>query len=142
MIAYDLRCEKGHVFEGWFARSDSFEEQKEKGILFCPFCSSTSIEKLPSTFSIGRKVTGDKTKEGEPKKDTPLPPMTALMSLKRHIEESFEDVGPRFSEEAIKIHYGEIEKKSIRGTSTEEEEKELREEGIPFVKIPILRFQS
>ena len=52
MIAYDLQCSNGHVFEGWFEDSNAYETQKEKGLIGCPACDDTSIHRIPSTFAI------------------------------------------------------------------------------------------
>jgi len=46
-------------------------------------------------------------------------------------------VGCKFTTEALKMHYGVSELKNIRGTSTEKEEKILKDEGINFFKIPM-----
>jgi hypothetical protein len=35
------------------------------------------------------------------------------------------------------MHYGVEEPRNIRGTTTEAEEKMLRDEGIQFIKIPL-----
>ncbi len=136
MIAYDIKCKDGHVFEGWFKNGGSFEEQKKKNMISCPLCGSAKVERVPSTFAIGKKA------EEVKKENSVLPNMTALLEFKKHIEKHFEDVGPRFAEEALKIHYGEVEERNIRGTTTDEEEKELKGEGVPFMKIPIMRFDS
>jgi hypothetical protein len=54
-----------------------------------------------------------------------------------YIKNNSEDVGTRFAAEALKIHYGAAEKRSIRGSATEEEEKTLKEEGVAFLKVPM-----
>ncbi len=36
----------------------------------------------------------------------------------------------------LKIHFGEEEKRNIKGTTTPQEENNLREEGVQFIKIP------
>jgi hypothetical protein len=59
-----------------------------------------------------------------------------LRRFYKHIEENFEEVGTEFTKEALKIHYGAAEKRNIRGTSTADEEKLLKEEGVEFFKIP------
>ncbi len=53
------------------------------------------------------------------------------------VEKNFDDVGCDFAKEALKIHYGVEEPRNIRGVSTKEEEKMLKEEGIDFLKIPM-----
>ena len=55
------------------------------------------------------------------------------------VEKNFEDVGADFTKEALKIHYGVTEPRNIRGVSTPEEEKTLKEEGIEFLKIPVAK---
>jgi len=42
----------------------------------------------------------------------------------------------------LKIHYGEEEKRNIKGTSTPEEEETLKEEGVQFIKIPLPKMDS
>lgn len=144
MIAIDIKCEKGHVFEGWFADSDSFREQKESLLISCPYCGCNEVERLPSKFSIG---SGSRQEKQEPtgaagKINVPVAPQINPVELQKYIEKNFEDVGEGFAEEALKIYYGFEEKRNIRGTTTDEEEKELKEEGVPFVKIPIIKFDS
>ncbi len=145
MIAIDIKCDNGHIFEGWFADSDSFKEQKKNLLISCPYCGCNDVERIPSTFSIGNKsisdTPGDEMNSSD-KRESPIPPKTYLYDLQRHIDKHFEDVGAGFAEEALKIHHGFEEKRNIRGTTTDEEERELREEGVPFVKIPIIKFNS
>ena len=52
------------------------------------------------------------------------------------VEKNFDDVGTDFAKEALKMHYGAAEQRNIRGQSTDQEEETLKEEGIPFFKIP------
>ncbi|MCK5311198.1 MAG: DUF1178 family protein, partial [Desulfobacteraceae bacterium] len=40
-------------------------------------------------------------------------------------------------EEALKMHYGTSEARSIRGTTTKDEDKLLEKEGIPTIKLPL-----
>ena len=53
------------------------------------------------------------------------------------VEKNFDNVGCEFAKEALKIHYGAAEPRNIRGVSTNEEEKILRDEGVEFFKIPL-----
>jgi hypothetical protein len=132
MIVFDLECGKGHVFEGWFNDLQAFEEQNARGLIRCPLCESAAIRKILSPVAM--------------KKSPPVPPNETektLIDYKRlareiveHIKKNFDDVGPRFAQEALKMHYAVIEKKNIRGSATAEEEKMLEKEGIEFFKIP------
>ncbi|MBN1571682.1 MAG: DUF1178 family protein [Deltaproteobacteria bacterium] len=147
MIAIDIKCDNGHIFEGWFSDSDSFKEQREKLLISCPYCGCNDVERIPSTFSIGNRSipansNASVNKAGDNKGKVPIPIQANLYELQEYISKHFEDVGTGFAEEALKIHLGFEEKKNIRGTTTEEEERELMEEGVPFVKIPIIKFDS
>ena len=134
MIAYDLQCANGHSFEGWFEDAGAFQNQKKKGLIACPVCNATDVAKLPSRFAI-------KTSSGFRPKEAADPEKKALALLGKQIaefvENNFDDVGCNFATEALKIHYGVSEPRNIRGVSTQHEEKTLREEGIPFVKVPL-----
>ena len=54
-----------------------------------------------------------------------------------YVENNFDNVGCDFSKEALKIHYGVTEPRNIRGVSTPEEEKVLKQEGIDYIKLPM-----
>ena len=130
MIAFDLFCSNGHKFECWFKNSSSFEEQKSAGMIPCPICGDRQIEKAFSPFAIKRG--GEGVKEG-------MDPHHALQLVHEYLDKHFEDVGAEFYKEALKIHYGEMEKRNIKGTATTEEEVILKEEGVQFFKIPIVK---
>ncbi len=131
MIAYDLQCVNGHSFEGWFEDRKAYEAQKKKALIACPVCNSTSIARIPSTFAI--------------KSSTPLKELSEqqadLENISKKIvdfvEKKFDDVGSDFTKEALKMHYGVTEARNIRGVSTKEEEKTLKEEGVQFFKVPM-----
>lgn len=58
--------------------------------------------------------------------------------LRDHVVENADYVGPRFPEEARKIHHEEAEQRGIYGEATVEEARELTEEGIPVHPLPVL----
>ena len=131
MIAYDLQCVNGHAFEGWFEDSEAYLAQKERGLIACPICNDTAVSRIPSTFAI---------------KSSAVPRNVSLQdeNLKKigkeivnFIEKNFDDVGCDFAKEALKIHYGVEQPRNIRGVSTKQEEKMLKEEGVEFLKIPM-----
>ena len=62
----------------------------------------------------------------------------AMRKLRAEIEAKSEYVGPRFSEEARKIHYEEVPARGIHGEATSEEARALIEEGIEFFPLPVL----
>lgn len=136
MIAFDLKCENGHSFEGWFQDGGAFEEQKNKGLISCPICENTNITKAISTFAIKKSGATPKSHLINKKID----PQIALKDLNKKIvdfvEKNFDDVGTDFTKEALKIHCGVTEPRNIRGVSTKEEEKILKDEGVEFFKMP------
>lgn len=134
MIAYDLTCDQGHGFEGWFEDAEAFLDQQRRGLIACPVCGSTGIERLPSRFAI-------RASQGPPDGPEGPDPGALLARLQRriaaYVQAHFEDVGSDFAKEALKIHYGVSEPRNIRGVSTVQEEQVLREEGVPFLKVPL-----
>ena len=131
MIAFDLQCDKGHAFEGWFEDSQAYDTQKKKGLITCPSCNSTVISKLPSTFAIK----GSQPLASLMEKQIDLKKMSNELS--EYVNKNFDNVGCDFAKEALKMHYGVSESRNIRGVSTKEEEKILSKEGIQFFKIPV-----
>ena len=108
MIIYDLKCEKGHRFEGWFKDQQTWTLQNSQKLVSCPICNSSNIEMIPSSITIMGKDsrTAGKLQEKE------LSPAGALKMLHQYIDKNFEDVGDKFAEIALKIHYGE-DRKSV-----------------------------
>ena len=132
MIAYDLQCSQGHQFEGWFEDSLAFERQKKQGLIACPVCEDTAIEKMPSTFAIkGASSTLPMNADG------PVDTAALGKQIVEYVENNFDNVGPDFAEEALKMHYGVAEPRNIRGVSTPQEEETLKSEGIHFFKFPV-----
>jgi len=140
MILYDLRCDKGHVFEAWFADRATFDDQAKAGIVTCPTCASTKIEKAPMAPRINKGADKAVKPAAAVARRTAVmgEAMSALRELREKVERNFEHVGERFPEEARKIHYGEAEKRNIYGDATEAEAKELAEEGVEVQRIPWL----
>ena len=60
----------------------------------------------------------------------------AMVEMRRHVEKNADYVGPKFADEARKIHYGETRERSIYGEATDAESDALRDEGIEFGRIP------
>ncbi len=129
MIAIDLQCINDHVFEGWFEDNRAYETQEKKRLIACPFCDETTVTRIPSTFAIKSAAPREASKERQE--------MARIgKKIVDFVEKNFDDVGCDFATEALKMHYGVSEPRSIRGVSTDEEEKVLEEEGIEFFKFP------
>ena len=61
-----------------------------------------------------------------------------LRELRDHLVKNAENVGPRFPEEARKMHYGEAKHRSIYGVASPKDAQALHEEGIEFSPLPML----
>lgn len=157
MIRYALVCGKGHSFESWFQNSSAFDKQAKRGLVECPVCGDRKVEKA----LMSPQLSGTKKKRGganppvaasepaTPAADEAKAPV-AMMSpqelefrqklkeLREHVTRNADYVGQKFPEEARKMHYGEIDHRSIYGEASPQEAKDLHDEGIEFHPLPVL----
>jgi hypothetical protein len=160
MIRYALVCAKGHTFESWFQNSAAYDKQAKRGLVECPICGNSKVEKAlmtpklsgtkkRSTASLPAPMTEGAPAEAAPVTAEAASPVammspqerefrTKLKELREHIIKNADDVGRKFPEEARKMHYREIEHRSIYGEASPQEAKELYEEGVEFHPIPVL----
>jgi len=144
MIVFDLKCSKDHVFEAWFPDSASFAEQAEAGKVVCPVCGSKKVSKAlmaPNVVNTkGRENAPPRPAAGvahaDAEKAAELRQM--LREVRDHVEQNCDYVGEQFAEEARKIHYGETDPRGIYGETSDDEAKELEEEGIEVARVPWL----
>lgn len=130
MLVLNLACEHGHSFEAWFGSSEDYESQQQRQLVSCPLCGSQTIHRLPSAPRLNVSHL-----RAEP---TPAPtPQARVMSAMRELMANTEDVGERFAEEARRIHYGEAQERGIRGQASLDQARELLEEGISVLPIPL-----
>ncbi|MCZ7464453.1 DUF1178 family protein [Rhizobium rhizogenes] len=137
MIRYALACEKGHEFEGWFAGSDDFDNQLQRGLLACPVCNSVQVSKLlmaPSVSTARKKDERQTLAMDTAKKEA----IAKIREAVANIRANAEDVGDKFPEEARKIHYGEADERGIIGNASVQEAKALLDEGIEIAPLPSL----
>lgn len=81
----------------------------------------------------------DNQMKGQSKQQiTPEQIKIMLRHVRRYVETNGRNVGDKFAEEALKIHYGEKEQDIIYGTCTPEEGEQLADEGVEFAEIPLL----
>jgi hypothetical protein len=145
MVIYNLVCHKQHNFEGWFPSFEEFQKQADRKLLSCPTCGSKKVEKMPHACAVHLKKEDPappKKARPEAQAAAPAPQLSAaefkemLIRVHHYVKENFEDVGPRFAEEARQIHNGEAEERPIHGTATLQEAQELAEDGVPVVALP------
>jgi hypothetical protein len=149
MIRYALNCKSGHIFEAWFGSSLDYERQRERNLVECPSCGSREISKelmAPAVSTARKRDQGRGQQEGLPATMAAAIPasldaekrekLRELREMRDRILADSENVGPRFSEEARRIHHGEAEQRGIFGQASLEEAAELIEEGISVLPIP------
>ena len=144
MIVFDLHCADSHRFEGWFASAKDFASQKKRGLLSCPTCGNTDIEKGLSAPRLNMGAQEPKAlpvpSQRTPDMEGKDPFAVAQILYSRMLDEILtksEDVGSKFPEEARKIYYNESEGRAIRGQATKEEHDALVDEGIPVARFPV-----
>lgn len=165
MIRYALACRQGHAFESWFRSSDAFDGQAKRGLVRCPACGSPEVEKalMAPNLSRTRKGAPSRSPAADEAPRPPQPPSSAapvaeasipapvammspqerelrtkLKELRAYLTRTAEHVGPRFPEEARRMHYGESDPRSIYGEASPDEARALIEEGIEFHPLPPL----
>jgi hypothetical protein len=159
MMKYALVCERKHSFEVWFSDSADYDKQRKRGLVTCPICDSKKVEKAIMAPALGRG-TRKRSQPIEAPKEVSMPApetpvtqspepvamlspqerefRTKLKELRDHLTKNADNVGKKFPEEARKMHYGEIEHRSIYGEASPQEAKDLHDEGIEFHPLPVL----
>lgn len=139
MKVFNLRCNNGHGFEGWFASEDDFLDQNGRGLLECPLCADRIVKRMPSAPRLNLSA-GTEPAQASETTAVAMPDMQAVwLQALRHVMANTEDVGERFADEARRIHYGESESRGIRGQATPQQRAELIDEGIEVVALPLPR---
>ena len=135
MIKYKLGCKDCKIqFDSWFASSSEYEKLKKRKFLTCHNCNSTKVEKtLMAPQLINTKLKSDikfhTTKYKKIKK--------TIKSYQKFIKNNFQYVGDNFAHEARSIHYSNKKKsKGIYGSASNQDLRELKEEGIETQVIP------
>ena len=156
MKKFTLGCEHDHEFEGWFADAEAIQQQIGQGLLDCPHCGSTTLEKRclrqtcphPRQSAYCRRTaqhlrpricaaTGRFNGRAAWRGRNSGPAHGGAGPAPENLAE-FKDVGDEFATEARKIHNGESEKQNIYGTCTPEDQRELAEDGIEVLPLPDL----
>lgn len=145
MIHYQLRCEAGHEFDGWFKNSEGFEAQAAAGLISCPSCGGVKVERALMAPAIARKGRESVAAPQVPVEPAPAPTADvmlpdavrgALQTLRAEVEKNCDYVGADFAAEARRIHEGEAPPRGIYGESSEADLEALAEDGIGVARIP------
>lgn len=139
---FDLQCEHGHLFEGWFGSHDDYDAQQARGLVACPVCASSRVSKRLSAPHLNVAHLRAPVPQTPAASQTPT---TAMVHLQAQILRQVRDlirkadnVGTRFAEEARRIHTGDADDRPIRGNTTPEERAALSDEGIDVMALPAL----
>jgi hypothetical protein len=144
MIVFDLECRAhGHRFEGWFASSDQFAAQQDRGLVSCPHCGSADVIKAVMAPNVGRKGNQSVSapSRAQPVVGGELPAeakemMVKLATMQAEALKQSRWVGKDFADESRKMHYGETETATIHGQATAQQARELIEEGVALLPLP------
>jgi hypothetical protein len=136
MLVLNLACGHAHSFEGWFGSSDDFDSQMQRGLVACPACGDTRIERRPNAPRLN--VGATQASEAERIEAGKAALQLQLQQVVRQVLARTEDVGLRFAEEARRIHYGESEERAIRGRASLTEAEALADEGIAVLALPTM----
>jgi hypothetical protein len=152
MIRYALSCDKGHSFESWFPDSAAYDKQAKRKLVTCPQCGSAKVEKAIMAPQVSTSKKRAKSQAPAPsvventQENAPVAMISPqeqefrskLKELREHLTKNSDNVGTKFPDEARKMHYGEIEHRSIYGEATPKDAKEMLDEGIEFHPLPVL----
>lgn len=149
MIHYDLRCSEDHAFDGWFKDGPAYERLAKRGLVECPHCGNTKVERALMRPAVPKKgnamvpVPAPAPPPPAPQQQAAMTggPMPAqmravLQKMRAEVEKHCDYVGPEFAEEARKMHRGESDKRGIYGETSPEQAEALAEEGIEVSRIP------
>lgn len=134
MIHYSLVCEHEHRFDGWFRNAEAYEQQRQRGIVTCPVCSSTNVDKALMAPLVARAAADTVALSAGHPEQAAL--RAAMQALRDKVTREADYVGDKFAEEARKIHFKEAEARGIYGEATREEVSGLLEDGVDFMPLP------
>lgn len=124
MILFDLDCgDCGGRFESWFASGGEHDRLADLGLLNCAACGSSDVRKAPMALVVPRKEAGS--------------PLQRLAALQSEMVKDSRWVGDRFVATARAIHSGEQEAETIHGQATLGEARDLIEDGVPVLPLPL-----
>ena len=134
MIKYQLKCLNcENIFDSWFSSSKEFEKLQKMKLINCMKCNSLKIEKSIMSPTILPNL--NSSKKYNLMKNQKV--KSKIKEFQKFIKNNFDYVGENFAYEARYIQYGNKKKhKGIYGTATNDEIKELIEEGVEAELIP------
>lgn len=153
MIVFDLRCGSAHVFEVWFRSSADYQDQRDRGLIVCPVCGDSGIEKAVMAPNVGAKGNRDvivappaalsataSTDQAQP--SLPVPSAAAikqalavLAAQQAAMLEKSVWVGDDFANRARSMHLGDEPASLIHGQASIAEARDLIDEGVAIAPL-------
>ena len=136
MIKYNLFCKKCELaFDSWFASSKEYDKLKNKKLINCHICGSSSVDKNLMAPKLINKTPSLKDEKKNFYKFQKI--KKTIDEYQKFIKSNFDYVGENFAYEARSIHYNNRKRnKGIYGKASKKDLKELNEEGIDTQLIP------
>ncbi len=139
MIKYALGCAEGHEFESWFPDSAAYERQRKRGLVACPECGSTAVDKaIMAPAVVGAERAAIEAPAETLLDDKRREARHMVARLRQEIEANTDDVGVKFPEVARAMHAGDEPERAIRGRASPAEARALIEEGVGVLPMPAL----
>ncbi|MEO0751622.1 MAG: DUF1178 family protein [Pseudomonadota bacterium] len=138
MIQFTLKCDNDHRFDSWFASGAAFEKLCAAGLVECPVCGSSAVEKALMAPRVQSGKEGPLPAAQGPLTAAPSPAEQAMAEMRRKIEENSDYVGMNFAQEARDIHNGDAPERAIYGEAKPTEAKALLEDGVPVAPLPFV----
>lgn len=158
MIAFDLVCAGGHRFEAWFNTSAGYADQRARGLIACPVCGDTGVDKAVMaprlTAKSNPRSDAPLPAASAPRRDNPVPdtlPMTtgagpteaqmravlaAVAAKQAEMLPKSRWVGRDFAPAARAMHEGRAEAELIHGSVSPQEAADLHDDGV--AALPLL----
>lgn len=155
MISFDLRCGGAHIFEIWFRSSVDYDTQLARGLIACPLCGSSTVEKAAMAPNIGGKANRAMQAvavRAEPVPSTERAPVMSVLpdgvppsmqaviamvaAAQAEALPKSRWVGKAFAAEARAIHAADEDvKPMIHGEATLDEAQALADDGIAVLPL-------
>jgi len=143
LIVFDLCCTGDHRFEAWFASSESFADQRARGLIACPVCGDVEVKKAVMAPRVGAKsnqmpVAAAAPAAADASEPTPELVRKVIAEIAAKQAEMLPQsrwVGRDFADAARAMHEGRAAEDLIHGQASPEEAQALRDDGIAAMPL-------
>jgi hypothetical protein len=152
MIVFDLACSHGHRFEAWFNSSEGYVGQRASGLIVCPLCGDTDVDKAimaPRLAAKGNQRSAEPAMPAVPDGPAPMTTggdmpdpavvraaMAAVAAKQAELLPKSRWVGRDFAPAARAMHEGRAQPELIHGAVSPAEAADLHADGV--AALPLL----